>query len=127
MARPFLRLLPLAALLSAALHAQTRSQEYALVLADPAGSPKARLAQGRVRTELARRGLAVTGSLETLANVVFVRVAKSEAGALQGLPGVVRVQYLPPMKCHLDRALDLVRTREAWNAAGGPANAGAGV
>src|SRR5262245_40912452 len=127
MPRGFPRLLSLAALLAAALSAQTRSQEYALVLADPPGTPEAWAAQGRLRAQLGRRGITVAGSLQTLANVIFVRVARNEAAALRGLPGVARVQYLPPMKRHLDRALDLVRAREAWNAVGGMTNAGAGI
>ncbi|MGC8795347.1 MAG: S8 family serine peptidase, partial [Bryobacteraceae bacterium] len=43
------------------------------------------------------------------------------------LPGVRRVEYLRPLKPHLDRALDLSNARAAWNRVGGFANAGAGV
>lgn len=133
------------ALLCGALSAQPRLNEYALILQDP---PVARhvasgqelrtrtaldhgarigAAQRRVTDELARRNIRVTGSAQTLVNAVFVSATSDRAKELRALPGVARVQYLPPVHRKLDRALDLVNASAAWSALGGQQNAGKGV
>ncbi len=116
------------------LIARTPVRDYALVLEEaPAAvrtgqaAPRVRAAQTRVRAELARRGVRVTGAADLLVNAVFVSCTRAEAEALRGLPGVARVEYVPPIHMNLDTALDLVNAQGAWSAAGGAANAGAGV
>ena len=109
------------ALLCGALGAQPRLNEYALILQD---TPVARQvasgkelrtraaldhgsriasAQRRVTDELARRNVRVTGSAQTLVNAVFVSATSDRVKELRALPGVVRVQYLPPVHRKLDR------------------------
>jgi len=133
------------ALLCGALGAQPRLNEYALILQDP---PVARqlssgnglrtraaldhgsriaAAQRRVTDELARRNIRVTGSAQTLVNAVFVSATSDHVKELRALPGVVHLQYLPPVHRKLDRAPDLVRASAAWSALGGQQNAGKGV
>src|SRR6266850_1050164 len=133
------------ALLCGALGAQPRLNEYALILQDP---PVARqvasgnglrtraaldhgsriaAAQRRVTDELAQRKIRVTGSAQTLVNAVFVSATSDHVKELRTLPGVLHVQYLPPVHRKLDRALDLVRASAAWSALGGQQNAGKGV
>ena len=119
--------------------------EYALVLAEPplarqlssrqqlrtaeARVPLARIqaAQGSLQAALAERGIRVTGSAQVLVNAVFVRASREQAEALRSLPGVARIEYLPPIRRHLDRAAELVKAPAAWSAAGGAQNAGLGV
>jgi len=84
-------------------------------------------AQRRLRQELARRNIAVTGAAHTLVNAIFVRAREEQLEELRRLPGVRRVAYAPPIRLHLDRALDLANARAAWNRVGGVSNAGAGV
>jgi len=118
---------------------------YALILDDPPvaahvrtrrdlESPGAREAEHRLlaaqqslRRELARRGIAVTGSVRTLLNAVFVRANQQQLDELRRLPGVRWVAYMPPIRLHLDRAVDLANVRAAWNRLGNFENAGAGV
>ncbi|HZT32528.1 MAG TPA: S8 family serine peptidase [Bryobacteraceae bacterium] len=122
-----------------------RPQEYALILRDPAlarqvGSRQAlatadarnRLrtihqAQDSLRRELARRKITVTGAVDTLLNAVFVRIPPERAAELAALPGVARVVYMPPLRRHLDQAVNLVNAPAAWNLLGGTGAAGAGV
>ena len=95
--------------------------------AAPDAARRIEAAQNRLRQELARRGIRVTGSVKTLLNAVFVRASEEQAAELRGLPGVRRVAWLPPMKRHLDEAVKLVGVPQAWNVIGGAGNAGAGV
>jgi hypothetical protein len=120
--------------------AQTRG-EYAVVLAGP---PLARQAQSRkeilssspaairrsqtaLRRLLDTRGIRVRGTAQTLVNAIFVDASAAEAEMLRTLPGVRRVEYLPPLKRQMDRASGLIRAPAAWDAAGGETNAGAGM
>ena len=119
--------------------------EYALVLEDAPVAQKSqsrlalrsaeslaqlqrvRNAQSGVLSELKRRKVAVTGTAQTLVNAIFVNTTREAAAELRNIPGVVRVQYLPPVKRDLNTAVDLVNAQAAWSAVGGPANAGAGI
>ncbi len=119
--------------------------EYALVLQDPplarqvaskaalrsaaAQNQLAKIesAQQTLRRAVADRGIPVTGSAHVLVNALFVRASGQRPEQLKQLPGVARVQYLPPIKRELDRAVDLVNARAAWSAVGGVQNAGLGV
>lgn len=143
------RLWTLLALLLALVHpAAPRDREpdrYALVLEDPPlaaqigsreelESARTRQAverlldrQRALRDELERRGIRVTATSQILVNAVFVRAGADRLEELRRLPGVRRVEYLPPLRLHLNRALDLSNARAAWNRVGGFANAGAGV
>jgi minor extracellular serine protease Vpr len=132
------------AALAGTLVAQRGYERYALVLEEaplaaqvssrkdlraiaPDVPARIEAAQNRLREELARRGIRVTGSVKTLLNAVFVRASEEQAAELRGLPGVRRVAWLPPMKRHLDEAIKLVGVPQAWNVIGGAGNAGAGV
>jgi uncharacterized protein (TIGR03437 family) len=122
-----------------------RRADYALVLEDPAVAEKAanraalsspaakahrakiRAAQAGVLAELARRKVPVSATADLLVNAVFVRASASDAAALAAIPGVKRVQYLPPIKPSLTTAGSLINLSAAWAAVGGVANAGAGI
>jgi subtilisin family serine protease len=119
--------------------------EYALVLQDApvaekvssrvmlrsaaAESHRARVAaaQRTLAAELSKRKLQVSGAVQLVANAVFVRVPPERAAELRSLPGVLRVQYLPPVHKNLNTAADLVNATAAWNAVGGMTSAGAGI
>jgi hypothetical protein len=127
------------------LFARARFEDYALVLRDEPVAARIRArkelqsaparrqaqvvatAQTRLRTDLARRGIAITGSVRILANAVFVRVPVERAAELRSLAGVKFVQRLPRMHRHLDQAVQLMGIPDAWNTVGGVVNAGAGV
>ncbi|MEO8131068.1 MAG: S8 family serine peptidase, partial [Bryobacteraceae bacterium] len=138
--------IPVLFLLAAAvLAAQTRMNRYAVVLSDaPLAAEvssrkelrntasidrqrKIEGAQTELRHALAERHLPVTGSLQTLLNVVFVKASPEEALALRTLPGVTAVRQMRKFKRHLFTALDLMNVPAAWNVVGGAQNAGAGV
>jgi len=133
-------------LVSAALsQSRNRLAEYALVLEDPplaqkvpnrlalqsqaaqAHLQKIRTAQGSVIAELARRQVRVVSASSLLVNAVFVRATRDTAAGLATIPGVKRVQYLPPAKLALTTAGSLINLSGAWAAVGGAGNAGAGV
>jgi uncharacterized protein (TIGR03437 family) len=134
-------------LAAGALAGQTRGRlgEYALVLDDvpvaqkvhgraairseaaQAHVAKVRSAQGALVAELGRRGIAVTGSSQLLVNAVFVQSTREAAVELRSIPGVKRVQYLPPVKPALTTATNLINASAAWAAVGGAGNAGAGI
>ena len=132
-------------LLTIQAFARTRLEEYALILADApvarqissrgglhtqeAASRVARIqtAQQNLRQELALRKVHVSGSAQTLLNAVFVRVPRERVTELRSLPGVQRVLWMPPMKRHLNVAVNLVNVPIAWTVLpGGAAHAGAG-
>ena len=122
-----------------------RMAEYALLLADApvaqgsqsrlalrsaaveARVQSLRAAQGGVLAELARRKVAVRGTSQVLVNAIFVTATRDTAAQLLAIPGVVHVVPVPRMKRALDLALNLENVTAAWNALGGPPNAGAGI
>ncbi|MEP7367769.1 MAG: hypothetical protein ABI972_31295, partial [Acidobacteriota bacterium] len=128
---------------SVSLFAQSRSDRYALLLNDPplaatetfaksgprtaSADSRARIAaaQTNLRTALAERKITVTGSVDTVANAVFVLADSPES--LASLPGVRRVVPMRKHKAQMVKALELVRAQLGWNNVGGPQNAGAGV
>ena len=125
----------------AAAPANEPGGDFALLLSAPSISERAgrqgkpiaqplaeiRTAQQSVRKELVKRGIPFTGSASILVNAVFVRIPMARASELQGIPGVRMAVYLPPLRRHLNRALDLVNASAAWSQVGGQASAGAGV
>ncbi len=122
-----------------------RPDEYALILADPPVARTShsraelsgveaqsrlltvRAAQGRILPELSRRHVAVSGAAQILVNAVFVTTDRATALALRAIPGVARVQYLPPVKRDLTTATGLINLPAAYTAVGGASNAGAGI
>src|SRR5260370_40936704 len=122
-----------------------RLVDYALVREDPPVARKAqsrmalqgaeaqaqlqkiRRAQSSVLAELARRKVPVRSSTQVLVNAVFVSATPQTAAQLKDIPGVLRVQYLPPVKRDLNTALNLENVPAAWGAVGGASNAGAGI
>ena len=134
-------------LLVTAAFAQTRSRlaEYALILEDPPVAQKAqsraalqsaeaqahlqkvRGAQRSVLAELAARKVRVASTSQILVNAIFVRVTQDQVAAIQHIPGVKWIQYLPPSKLALNAAVNLIGVPFAWTTVGGSANAGAGV
>ncbi|HEY3836797.1 MAG TPA: S8 family serine peptidase [Bryobacteraceae bacterium] len=125
----------------AATAAEPRTADFALVLNAPSLSEQARTPnrqahatladiqaqQQSLRSELLKRSIPVFSSASKLVNAVFVRVPMSRAAELGRLPGVRMAIYLPPLRPHLNRALDLVQASAGWSQVGGMANAGAGV
>ncbi len=83
--------------------------------------------QAQVKDILAKRRITVLGSVDTIANAVFVSVSDEQAQQLRLLPGVVSVQRMRAIKPKMTLAADLVNAPAAWNLVGGAANAGAGV
>ena len=83
--------------------------------------------QASLKTSLEQRKIAVTGSVQTLLNAVFVMAPPSRRDELQAIPGVAGVVRLAAIRRKLNTALDLVGAGAAWASAGGPGNAGAGI
>jgi uncharacterized protein (TIGR03437 family) len=126
------------------LAAQGRGPRYALILEDPPVAKAARFrkdlrneasldrqnrilqAQSQVRSALAERNIRVAGATQVLLNAIYVA---GDAGVadLSAIAGVRRVVRMDPLKRHLDRALDVMNVRRAWDQVGGEANAGAGI
>ncbi len=85
-------------------------------------------AQSAVRAELDRRSVKVTGSVQLLLNAIFVKATTpQERAALENVPGVARVVWLPPVHMKLDKAVQLVNAPAAWALFGGVQNAGLGT
>jgi minor extracellular serine protease Vpr len=141
----FWRSLVALVVLCSALSARPRYEDYALILEGPplaeqvgsvkelhSAAARERLqsieaAQDRLKRELARRKIAVVGSVQLLLNAVFVRVPVDTVSELRTLPGVKSVEWMRRMKRHLDQAVNLMNVPAAWNITGGVENAGAGV
>lgn len=71
----------------------------------------------------------VTGEFDLALNAVAVKLNGTSLATLRSAPGVrhVEVQGVFSPVAHDDPDLELVHAQEAWNQAGGEANAGAGV
>jgi subtilisin family serine protease len=85
-----------------------------------------RAGQTTVRSEIARRGARILGSVDTVANALFIEAPEAQALAIERLPGVRRVRPVREFHLLLDRALPLHRVPEAWSAVG-EGNAGRGI
>lgn len=93
------------------------------------GAARVRTAQATVRAALAARAGArarVIGSTDVVMNALIVQSAAAPA-ELAALPGVRRVWPVYEVHQELDRAVRLLKIREAWEAVGGPERAGAGM
>ncbi len=131
-----------AGLLSAA---QNQFNHYAIILSDApvarqAGSTKdllkasaiqnkqaIRSRQAMLAADLRSRRLAVTGSVQTVLNAVFVIATPEQMEIVRHLPGVAAVQKLQRLKPLLNTAINLVGVPAAWTALGGVGSAGTGV
>ena len=83
--------------------------------------------QGAVSSAVAKAGARVTSANQVFVNGVFIEATAAQAQQLRSLPGVALVEKLPPLKLHLNRALDLMTVRTAWSSVNGEQSAGAGV
>src|SRR6266498_2547360 len=102
----------------ALIWAQNKS-EYAVVLKDPPlarqaanrkalgsataldGAAKIRRSQTAIRGLIEERRIRVHGAAHTLVNAIFIQASADEAETLRNLPGVSRVEYLPPLQREL--------------------------
>src|ERR1700723_28410 len=125
--------------------ARPASNRYALLLDDPPVSKfypsresmrssaastyrqQIRAEHAAIKSEIASRGLIVTGEVDTLLNAIFVAASPERAAGLASLPGVAGGVALRHYKLDLNRAVTPVDASGAWNALGGVSNAGLGV
>jgi minor extracellular serine protease Vpr len=132
------------ALFAFGLSAGTRTDRYALILADPPlaavaasraqleseaiAQPRARIEnmQTSLKAELDRLNVLTIGSTKVVLNAIYVIAPESELAVLRSLPGVVRVEKMRVLKRHLNRALPLMNVPAAWNTVGGQQSAGLG-
>jgi minor extracellular serine protease Vpr len=80
-----------------------------------------------LKTDLAARGIQVTGSVSTLLNAIFVAAPAERVDELKSLPGVRGVVAQRRYRLNLNRATQLVNATAAWTALGGTQSAGAGI
>jgi minor extracellular serine protease Vpr len=132
-------------LLAATGLAQRGSNSYIVVLKDP---PLAEAMQSRkdlLRNEatiqrsalvakqtalgnrMAESGIQVLDSSQILLNALYIQASAEQLEQIKGMPEVARVQRMLPLKRHINKALDVVNVRTAWNQVGGISGAGAGV
>ena len=116
-----------------------RLTRFAIVLSDPpvaaiveraaqaAHHNRLKTVHQNFRATLEQRKIRVTGSVDTIANAIFVETSRENAAALRSMPGVKYVQEMRRLERKMDRALPLVNAPAAWTALGGVNNAGAGV
>ena len=127
--------------------AQFARNRYALVLSDPPAASRyltreslaaaeaqtyrqtLELRQQAVRQELQSRKIAVTGSVTTLMNAIFVVAPPDRVDELKALPGVAGVIRMRLGQPSLNAATQLVNAPAAWAlpAIGGQSNAGKGI
>ncbi len=77
-----------------------------------------RFAQRAVRASVEAEGGVVMGSVDTVANALFVRMPAQAAQKLAALPGVLRVRPERTFKLLLDRAVVVDRVIDAWTLVG---------
>ncbi len=83
--------------------------------------------QQSLKGDLAARHIRVMGSVSTLLNAIFVIAAPERLAELKSLPGVKGVVAGRRYHLNLSKATQLMNGPEAWSAAGGIGNAGAGI
>jgi hypothetical protein len=79
---------------------------------------RVRFEQAAVRIPLERRGARVVGSLDTLANVLFVEMPTAQVARLRSVRGVRRVLPERTYRLTLDHALPLHKVPQAWSMGG---------
>lgn len=77
-----------------------------------------RTGQDAARTRLESRGAEVVGSVDTVANALFVHMAARDAARLRRVRGVRRVMPERTFGLTLDHAVALHKISEAWNYGG---------
>ncbi len=125
--------------------AQTARGRYALILENPptaerfASKEAIRSAEAAacrrqienrqriLRTELASRGIRVTGAVSTVLSAIFVTAPKDRLAELKSLPGVKGVVPMRRYHMELNRATQLLDAPAAWNVVGGVQSAGSGI
>ena len=134
-----------ALLLSTCAFAQSESGRYAVFLEDPpvvarfaareqlqtpaaaAYGQQIETRQQALRRELASRNIAVTGTVSTLLNAVFVVATPDRLAELEAIPGVAGLRPMRRGRKAMNQATKLVNAPAAWTKLGGQQNAGAGM
>lgn len=101
-----------------------------MALAAPATEAKRRSLlkmQEAVKSDLRSRHIAATGATNTLVNAVYVMATPDQLPELRALPGVTAVMPMQRLKRALNKVVDVVNARSAWQMTGGSSNAGAGI
>lgn len=83
--------------------------------------------QAQFRRTLEAAGIQVLGQLDTLANALSVRMSSTEALRLEGQPGIKRIVAVYERHALLDRAAQIHRVSQVWQALGGADKAGLGI
>ena len=104
------------------------NQRREALLGDPGLQARARvrLEQAAVRARLERRGARIVGSLDTVANALFVHMPAARVARLRSVRGVRRVLPERTYQLTLDHALPLHKVPQAWSL-GGAYPQGAGM
>jgi uncharacterized protein (TIGR03437 family) len=85
------------------------------------------LSQEPLKAAIEQEGVEVAGSVRHVLNAIFIRATREQVSRIQRLAGVERVVRNSRFKMLLNRAGEIVRAPEAWNALGGVNSAGAGL
>ena len=85
------------------------------------------LSQQPVKAAIEHEGAEVVGSVRHVLNAIFIRATREQVRQFQRLGGVERVVRNARFKMLLNRAGEIVRAPQAWDALGGIDNAGAGL
>ena len=103
-------------------------QRREALLGDPGLQARARvrLEQAAVRARLERRGARIVGSVDTVANALFVHMPAARVARLRSVRGVRRVLPERTYQLALDHALPLHKVPQAWSL-GGAYPQGAGM
>ncbi len=126
-----LALLLLSLFLSGALAAQEYVPGRFIVQLDEPGKGSvgraAAVQRAGVWAAVEERTGVVRDSVELVLNALIVEIDESRRGELETLPGVRRVYRDRKLRLDMDRAVDLVKARDAWRTVGGDDQAGKGI
>jgi uncharacterized protein (TIGR03437 family) len=85
------------------------------------------LSQEPLKAAIEREGVEVVGAVRHVLNAIFIRATREQVSRIERLGGVDRVVRNSRFKLLLNRAAEIVRAPEAWDALGGIDAAGAGL
>jgi minor extracellular serine protease Vpr len=85
------------------------------------------LSQQPLKAAIEHEGAEVVGSVRHVLNAIFIRATREQVSNIERLGGVERVVRNSRFKMLLNRAGEIVRAPQAWDALGGIDNAGAGL
>ncbi len=88
---------------------------------------RVRAQQSDVRTRVEGLSATVRGSVNTVANALFVEATDEQLAKLSALDGVKKIHPVRTYKRLLDQAVVVHKAQEAWDQLGGKANAGLGI